>query len=264
MAHELKFPSNAFLQIKPSHPRSGPTSFWSPGSTRVDPVKADFWHERWERGEIGFHQQDVNRHLQRFVSRLGVSPGANILVPLCGKSLDMLWLAEQGFQVTGIELSEVAVKSFFVENGLSYELGQRPGAVLYRGEKIHILCADFFSVKKVDLPVIAAVYDRAALVALPPEMRPVYAEHLTRLIEPGTRSLLVTLDYPTEEMQGPPFSVTLDEVRRLFGGLCDIEHLHSEDCLAREPRFREKGLTCLEDHVWLLQKTDREWNGAGR
>ena len=226
-------------------------------------MKADFWHERWERGEIGFHQHDFNRHMQRFVSRLGTGPGANVLVPLCGKSLDMVWLAKQGFQVTGIEISAVAVKRFFVENGLSYELGQRSGAVLYRGENIQLLCADFFGVKKGDLPVVDAVYDRASLVALPPEMRPAYAEHLTGLMEPGTRSLLVTLDYPGEEMQGPPFSVNLDEVRRLFCGSCDIERLHSEDCLAREPRFREKGLTRLEEHVCLLHKTDREGRGAG-
>jgi thiopurine S-methyltransferase len=202
--------------------------------------------------------------MQRFISRLGIGPGAHILVPLCGKSRDMLWLAEQGYRVRGVEISELAVKSFFVENSLSYELDQRPGAVLYRGEKIHLLCSDFFKVKKSDLPVIDAVYDRASLVALPPEMRPVYAEHLTRLIEPGTRSLLVTFDYPVEEMQGPPFSVTLDEVRQLFGGLYAIERLHSEDCLAREPRFREKGLTRLDEHVCLLQKTHRAGKGTGR
>ncbi len=120
---------------------------------------------------------------------------------------------------------------------------------------VSILCMDFFTVEKTHLPRIDAVYDRASLIALPPEMRPAYAGYLAGLLDPGTRSLLVTLDYPQEEMRGPPFSVTFDEVQRLFGSQFAIEHLHSEDCLAREPRFRKKGLTRLEEHVCLLQKT---------
>jgi thiopurine S-methyltransferase len=231
-------------------------------------MKPDFWHERWERGEIGFHQHDFNQHMQTFIDRLEIRPGAQILVPLCGKSLDMLWLAEQGYRVTGIEISEKAVKDFFVENRLGYEPDRKPGLISYRGEYISILCTDFFTVEKTDLPPTDAVYDRASLIALPPEMRPAYAEHLTRLIDAGKRSLLVTLDYPQEEMSGPPFSVTLDEVRRLFGAQYDIERLHSEDCLAREPRFRKKGLTRLDEHVCVLQKTRvfstiPSGNGAG-
>ena len=217
-------------------------------------MEADFWHERWEKGEIGFHQQDFNRHMQAFVDRLGIEPGAHVLVPLCGKSLDMLWLVQQGYRVTGIELSERAIRDFFVENRLVYELDRKPGVISYRGENIILLCTDFFTVDKTHLPRIDAVYDRASVVALPPEMRPSYAWHLARLLEPGTRLLLVTLDYPQEEMRGPPFSVTFDEVRRLFGLQFSIERLHSEDCLAREPRFRKKGLTRLEEHVCLLQK----------
>jgi thiopurine S-methyltransferase len=219
-------------------------------------MKADFWHERWEKGEIGFHQQDFNQHMQAFVDRLGIRSGAQILVPLCGKSLDMLWLAEQGYRIFGVEISERAVKDFFTGNRLDYELERKPGVIEYRGEQIRILCTDFFTLEKTDLPRIDAVYDRASLVALPAEMRSSYAEHLSRLIESGTRSLLITLDYVQDEMRGPPFSVTSGEVRRLFGAHYGIEHLHSEDCLAREPRFRKKGLTRLEEHVFLLQKGD--------
>jgi thiopurine S-methyltransferase len=226
-------------------------------------MEADFWHERWEKGEIGFHQQDFNQHMQTFIGRLRIEPGAHVLVPLCGKSLDMLWLAQQGYRVTGIELSERAIRDFFVENRLAYELDRKPGVISYRGENILLLCTDFFTVDKMHLPRIDAVYDRASVVALPPEMRPAYAGHLASLLDPGTRSLLVTLDYPQEEMRGPPFSVTFDEVRRLFGLQFSIERLHSEDCLAREPRFRKKGLTRLEEHVCLLQKTNRAKKQAG-
>ncbi len=217
-------------------------------------MKAEFWHERWEKGEIGFHQHEYNRYMQDFVDRLGVDTGDQILVPLCGKSLDMLWLAERGYQVIGIEISDRAVTDFFNENGLRCTIERKPGRNWYRGERIQILCADFFSVKKAELPPIDAIYDRASLIALPEEMRPVYVAHVGRLADRGITSLLVTLDYPQEEMRGPPFSVTPDEVRRLYGAQHECERLHSEDCLAREPRFRKKGLTRLHEHVFLLKK----------
>jgi len=217
-------------------------------------VKAEFWHERWEKGEIGFHQHEFNRYMQTFVGRLDIREGAHILVPLCGKSLDMLWLAEKGYRVTGIEISERAVRDFFAENQLSYRVDRRLHGDAYLGETIELLCGDFFAFGKSDLARIDAVYDRASLIALPPEMRVDYVQHLTALLDPGVRSLLVTLDYPQEQMRGPPFSVTQEEVRRLFGAGYEIEMLRSEDCLAREPRFREKGLTRLEEQVSLLQK----------
>ncbi len=217
-------------------------------------MQAEFWHERWEKGEIGFHQHEFNNHMQSFIDRLGVSPGAHILVPLCGKSLDMLWLARWGFQVTGIEISEMAARAFFIENGLDHEVAGQPGKVTWSGERVSILCADFFTVQKAGLGCVDAVYDRASLIALPPDMRRDYARHLTGLLDDGVCSLLVTLDYPQEEMRGPPFSVSSDEVRRLFSEHYSIEHLHAEDCLASEPRFRKKGLTRLDEHVWLLQK----------
>lgn len=220
-------------------------------------MKTEFWFERWEKGEIGFHQHDFNEHMLAFISRLEIEPGAHVLVPLCGKSLDMLWLANQGYRVIGIEISELAVRDFFVENRLDFALERKPGMISYHGERISIICTDFFAVEKADLPPIEAVYDRASLIALPPEMRSGYASHLARLIDGGKSSLLVTLEYPQEEMRGPPFSVPLDQVRALFGAQFEIEDLYSEDCLAKEPRFRKKGLTRLDEQVSLLRKISR-------
>lgn len=216
-------------------------------------MKPEFWHERWEKGEIGFHQHDFNRHMQDFVDRLGAQAEAQVLVPLCGKSLDMLWLVDQGYRVTGIEISERAVQNFYAENDLDHEIINQAGLTLYRGEKIDIYCTDFFKMDQKDLPLVEAVYDRASLIALPPAMRRPYAEHLSSLIGRGVRSLLITLEYPQAEMRGPPFSVTPAEVRQLFGTDYRIEHIHSEDCLAHEPRFRKKGLTRLDEHVFILQ-----------
>jgi thiopurine S-methyltransferase len=217
-------------------------------------MNPDFWHERWTKGQIGFHQADFNSHMQAFVDRLQVKPGGNIFVPLCGKSLDMLWLLEEGFRVTGVEISSLAVESFFAENELPMRVSDLEDCQLYSGNNLDIYCGEFFKVELTHSPHIDAVYDRASLIALPEEMRAVYVDRLTSLIPAKTRSMLVTLDYPQQQMSGPPFSVTSAEVEELFASRYTIEHLHSEDCLANEPRFRAKGLSRLDEHVFLLQK----------
>lgn len=214
----------------------------------------DFWHERWARDEIGFHQHDFNAHMQAFISRLDARPGAHVFVPLCGKSLDMLWLLKQGYRVSGVEISPRAVADLFTESQMEPRVRDIAGGRLFQAAGLDIFCVDFFSAELSGMAAIDAVYDRAALVALPPDMRPAYAHRLLSLLEPGVRILLVTLDYPQQEMHGPPFAVTLDEVDALYAEFCHIECLHSEDCLAREPRFRKKGLTRLTEHVLLLEK----------
>ena len=214
----------------------------------------EFWHERWLRGEIGFHQHDFNAYMQAFTERLGLQSGAHIFVPLCGKSLDLLWLRQQGYHVSGVEISPRAVEDFFMENRLVARTIAIPGGQLYRAENLDLYCVDFFASEFPGMPTIDAVYDRAALVALPPGMRAAYAPRLVGMLRPGVRILLVTLDYPQAEMHGPPFAVTLEEVEERFEATCLIERLHSEDCLAREPRFREKGLTRLTEHVLLLER----------
>jgi len=218
-------------------------------------MRAEFWNERWARGEIGFHQAGFNAHMQAFTDQLGVRPGGHFLVPLCGKSLDLLWLAEQGYKVTGIELSETAAQDFFTENRLGFEVQKDTGKTVYRGNTIEIWCTDFFRVLVEDLPAVDAVYDRASLVALPPEMRQAYAEHLGGLMNDGTCILLITLEYPQKEMNGPPFSVTPVEVEQVFGRQFQQQQIWTEDCLANEPRFRKKGLTRMEEHVLILTKT---------
>jgi thiopurine S-methyltransferase len=214
----------------------------------------EFWHERWSRGEIGFHQHDFNAHMQAFIDRLGVRRGAHVLVPLCGKSRDMLWLLQRGYRVSGVEISPQAVRDFFSENRMTPTVTDIAGGQRYQVPGLAIFRADFFHTELPGAPQVEAVYDRAALVALPAEMRKRYARRLVGLIEPGVRSLLVTLDYPQAEMRGPPFAVPLEEVDALFADHCRIERLHCEDCLAREPRFRQKGLSRLTEHVLLMER----------
>lgn len=217
-------------------------------------MEAEFWHERWARGEIGFHQQSYNESMQAFIHRLDLPVNGKLLVPLCGKSRDMLWLSAAGFRVIGIELSRRAIEDFFRENDLPAKVETRDSVTWFRYENLEIACMDFFDAADVNIPLPDGVYDRASLIALPPSMRARYAEVLLRLLPPGCGILLITLEYPQDEMNGPPFSVSRDEIDRLYGRRCSIEEIHSEDCLAREPRFRKKGLSRLAENVFLLRK----------
>ncbi|GGC03656.1 thiopurine S-methyltransferase [Marinobacterium zhoushanense] len=187
-------------------------------------MEHNFWHQRWQEGRIGFHQADFNPWLQQFWSKLIVKPGTRVLVPLCGKSRDMLWLREQGYEVLGMELSDIACRDFFHEQGVeveaitidNYHRRERDGIVLLTG--------DIFELPWEVFRGIGAVYDRAALIALPPAMRRRYAERLAQRIEPGVEMLLVTLElagddrsqFSVSEGDGPPFSVFESEVRDLF------------------------------------------------
>ncbi|NOY16134.1 MAG: thiopurine S-methyltransferase [Gammaproteobacteria bacterium] len=217
-------------------------------------MQADFWLQRWQAGEIGFHRHEYNAHMTRFIDLLGIGPGDHILVPLCGKSLDMIWLCEQNFRVTGIEISPVAVDAFFAENNIEHDISEYEWGLMYQSDSINILCADFFNIHSADLPHIDAVYDRASLIALPQDIRPDYVTQLARLIPDTARSLLITLDYPQQEMNGPPFSVGEADVKQLFGQQFIVESIIAEDCLANEPRFQAKGLSRLDERVFLLIK----------
>jgi len=195
----------------------------------------------------------VNPHVLAFWPRLDLPPGCRVFVPLCGKSRDMIWLAAQGHRVLGVELSPIAVRDFFAEHALSAVRERVGDFERWSAGEIVLLCGDFFHLTADQLSGIGAIYDRAALIALPPEMRVRYASHLQRLL-PALPTLLVTMEYPQAEMAGPPFSVEEAEVRSLFGARHEIERLLDEDTLAAEPRFRERGLTRLREKVFALRR----------
>lgn len=186
-------------------------------------MKHEFWLERWEQNQIGFHQAEINRYLTGHWNELGLPPGAAVFVPLCGKSLDMLWLREQGHPVVGIELSRKAVEAFFHENGLTTAVSEGDRFATYSTEGLCIHAGDFFALTAGDLGEVRAVYDRAALIALPPSMREEYARHMATLLPGGAHILLVTMEYPAGALEGPPFSVTEEEVHALYGDNFSIE-----------------------------------------
>lgn len=184
----------------------------------------DFWHQKWETNQIFFHLNQVHPLLKKYFHL----PPGKIMVPLCGKSLDMIWLLEQGHDVVGIEISPIACEAFFNENNLPFE---KIGNV-YMGEKITIWCEDFFKVPAEAWRGCVGLYDRAALIALPENLRRKYATHLQACLQTNRptfqKMLLICLEYPQEKMEGPPFSVSEAKVQQLFQETFSIEKLHTE------------------------------------
>ena len=211
-----------------------------------------FWIERWQRGETGFHQQDVNSELRRQWPALGIAAGSTVFVPLCGKSVDMLWLRAQGLRVLGVELAEQAVVEFFAEHGLRAVRQVRHGLPCHEADGIGLYQGDFFDLPAAALTGVAAAYDRAALIALPPPMRVRYARHMAAVLPPQAPILQLTMEYAQAELAGPPFSVRADELQALYGHRYRLQALSRRDTLAQEPRFRERGLNALLEGCYLL------------
>jgi len=218
-------------------------------------MENEFWLERWKKEEIGFHQNETNPYLSQYWQDLHLAAGSEVFVPLCGKSLDMLWLRKQGHPVLGIELSPIAAEAFFRENGYTPQHDSSHKFECYRADDIRILCGDFFNLEKGDMAQVSAVYDRASLVALPPAMRERYARHLMSILPAGAQILLITFDYPQAEMSGPPFAVTVDEVAALYREHAEVRLLSQFDVLAQNPRFRQRGLSRLQESIFLLTLT---------
>jgi thiopurine S-methyltransferase len=215
-------------------------------------MQPDFWHDRWQRREIGFHQAEPHRALDALWATLGVAPHSRVFVPLAGKSLDMRWLAERGHRVIGIELCEIAVREFFQEAGLEPKVAACGSLTAFTAGAYDLYCGDFFSLTADLLGDVTAVFDRAALIALPPAMRQDYVTHMLRILPRPCAMLLVTLEYDQSRMPGPPHSVMAAEVRELYRSARRLELLHRDDQLPEFPRFRDKGLDALAECVYRI------------
>jgi thiopurine S-methyltransferase len=212
----------------------------------------DFWIERWQKGEIGFHQASGNDLLPRHWPSLGIPPGSTVLVPLCGKSLDMVWLAGQGYRVIGVELSPLAVDDFFREQGVEADTRTVGRFMVRRAGPITLWCGDIFELPAEAVRDVAAVYDRAALVAFPASLQARYVKTLRSLV-PAAPILLISLSYPEGQITGPPFSTPLMQVAELFGVTHDIGIRETRDGLANSPNLRERGVTALDEAAYVLR-----------
>jgi thiopurine S-methyltransferase len=217
-------------------------------------MQAEFWLQRWREGRIGFHQERPMPLLLEHWPTLALPQDSRVLVPLCGKTLDMPWLAAQGYRVLGVELSPLAVAQFFAGHGLEPVRHESAMGVHHVAGNIEIIQGDVFALDDATLAGCAAVYDRAAVIALPPAMRERYASGLYARLRVGCRGLMITLEYPPAEMEGPPFPVDADNVAALFGSRWAIDLLERRDILASQPGFREAGVSALHTSVYRLQR----------
>ncbi len=227
-------------------------------------MQADFWHDKWQKRELGFHLAEVNKALLAHWPALAIAPGSTVLLPLCGKTLDLVWLRAQGYRVIGIELSEIALDELAstLQQQLGLKLTKQPlqhgphSLLRYQADGVQLCCGDFFAVTAGLIGQVDAVYDRAALVALPPAMRADYCQHLRQLSQQAPQ-LLISFDYPQPQMGGPPFAVTEAEIIRHYGSHYQIKLLDERELIDKEPRFRERGLASFRQQVyWLRSLSD--------
>ena len=214
----------------------------------------DFWHQRWQEGRIGFHQERITPLLEQYWSTLALPQGSRVFVPLAGKSLDMPWLVSQGHRVLGVELSRIAIEQFFEEHSLRPTMHESRYGTHFLAGDIELVCGDAFGLDADVLAGCTGVYDRAALIALPRDMRMPYVRALLARLPLGCRGLLVTLEYPQHEKSGPPFSVDADEVQALYGDDWQVECLERRDILAAQPGFVAEGVTRLHTSAYRLGK----------
>lgn len=213
-----------------------------------------FWLERWQKGEIGFHRDVYHAALDAHWDKLGAPAQSTVFVPLCGKSLDMEWLARRGHRVIGVELSDIAIDAFFESQGLKPTERQAGDFLVKSAGPYEIWCGDIFTLPQSALESVAAVYDRASMVAFEPAMQPRYAQWLASSLGQAP-ILLVALDFDQSEMSGPPFSVPEARIDELFAGSFAIERLSRNDALDANGPLRKRGLTGLSETVHLLRKS---------
>ena len=215
---------------------------------------AAYWLERWREGRTGWHQDQPMSLLLKHWPALEIPPRTRVLVPLCGKTPDLLWLAAQECLVLGVELSPLAVEQFFAENKLTPRSRAEADGERWTASSIEIINGDVFGVGAETLEACGAVYDRAALIALPRPMRARYVDEVYGKLPYGCRGLLITMDYPPHEMDGPPFPVDNEEVHSLFDAEWDVELLEQHDLSTSQPPFSAHGVTALHTSVYRLFK----------
>ena len=223
-------------------------------------MQASFWHNKWEENQIGFHLQEANPLLVKYFSALKLTQGSRIFLPLCGKSLDIALLLAMGYQVAGAELSAIAIDDLFHSLNLTPKITQKNSITHYSAPNIDIFVGDIFDVTPAMLSKVDAIYDRAALVALPVEMRKKYSAHLitlTQHIKTPAPQLLISFEYDENLHAGPPFSVGADEVNAHYHASYDITLLASE-----KVEGGLKGKCPAIEHVWLLKPLNSAINAS--
>ena len=210
-------------------------------------MDVSFWKQKWENNEIAFHKNEDNPLLVKYFQALSLTEGNRIFVPLCGKTLDIAWLLANGFRVVGVELIEAAIKQLFTELGVEPKISGTGEVKHYSAKHIDIFVGDIFTISSKMLGLVDAIYDRAALVALPKEMRHRYTAHLMEMTNKAPQ-LLITFEYDQSVMEGPPFSISNEEVKQHYQDSYDLTLIASTDVPGGL-----RGKCVAMENVWLLK-----------
>lgn len=222
-------------------------------------MDAEYWRQRWREGRTGWHHAEVMPLLTEHWPALGVRPGARVLVPLCGKSLDMLWLAQLGFDVLGVDVSPIAIETFLAENHLEAHAEKAADGGVFKVTDlprggITLVCGDVFALAPARLAACTAFYDRAASIALPRDLRTRFASAVYGKLPAGARGLLITLEYSGGHVEPPPFSIDGEEVQRMFARTWGITALERRDILAHQASFQRDDVASLHTAVYALTR----------
>lgn len=212
-------------------------------------MEKNFWLDKWNRNDIGFHESDINPSLVAFFPKL--KEGNTVLVPLCGKTKDMDWLAGQGYKVIGVELSEKACTEFFAERNVTPNISNEKNVKCFEFGNIKLLCGDFFEMEKILFRDVKAIYDCKAMIALPEEMRKKYVTHIKEIIQDSFQILLLVLE-SNDNGKGPPFSINEAEIKKLYGESFSVRKLQSNVMDSVPERLQKKGYFTLQESVYLL------------
>ncbi len=231
----------------PITPLPGPSSIMT-----LSNAERDAWLARWREGRIRFHLEQINPTLVRYANRLLPHKKCRVLVPLCGKSLDLGWLVEQGHDVVGVELSEKAVSDLFTDSGWSPTIDRKSGYEVWRYGSLAIFVSDLFALDPLLVGTFDSVWDRAALVALNQPDRARYVPWVLNRLDSGGRVLLSTLSYDQTRMEGPPYSVTANEVRSLYQSVAKLEKIEQTEVAQHNPLFIEAEIDQALAETWLI------------
>jgi thiopurine S-methyltransferase len=216
-------------------------------------MEISYWQSRWQKNKSGWHMRNVFPPLKKYWNRLHLNPEAAVLVPLCGKTLDIDWLVRQGHYPIGVDVSEIALKEIMNRQKHPFTSTCRGSFIRYASPSMELWCGDILKIRKDWLPDIHAVYDKAALIALPPPKRQQYAKRIQTLMRPGGSMLLNCFEYLPEEMNGPPFAVFTDELNQLYGEKCSIELLYNHSIFDEVPKFQQRGLqSYLDEKIYQI------------
>jgi thiopurine S-methyltransferase len=210
-------------------------------------MNVSFWHKKWEENKIAFHENEVNPLLIKYFKLLSLAEGSRVFLPLCGKTLDIAWLLSHGYQVAGAELSKIAIEQLFAELGVEPTIASVGELDHYSAPNIDIFVGNIFDLSSEVLGLVDAIYDRAALVALPEAMRIRHTAHLTDITNKAPQ-LLICYDYDQSCMEGPPFSISNEEVNQHYSERYDLTLMESTNMLGGI-----KGRCAAKENVWLLK-----------